>query len=222
MKKIALLIASLFFLFSCEIDDDFPKTENITSGKKWTLQIGSSPIDVYRQLQELGIEKNFHDVSIPYRQPFSNPTEIKSDISLYHAITLERTLGVTQRILIRFNQNKVSAIEIGGALLDAIPKWPENVSDKIAIHVNDPLGEIYKKLLAIYKNPIYEKYQIVLSNKWLEKDFDPDMMNYNVWHFTFSHAINSTRAGNSSVSLFFKKDKLFKIRHEYNEDDIVN
>lgn len=222
MKKLALLIVPLIFLFSCEKDDILPSIENITSGKKWTLQIGSSPTETYSQLQELGIEKNFDDVAIVYRQPFSEPSELQSDLSLYRAITIGTTSGQIERVLIQFNQNKVSSIEKGGSLLDAISKWPENASNETAININDPLEEIHEKLVTIYQNPIYTNYQITLSDKWLEKSFDPDMANYDEWYFTFSTNISASRTGTSSVSLFFENNKLSRIKHQYNESDIVN
>lgn len=46
-KYYALIFVFLFSLFSCEQEDNFPQVENTTSGKKWTLQIGSSPVEVY-------------------------------------------------------------------------------------------------------------------------------------------------------------------------------
>lgn len=222
MRKIILLILPLLLLLSCENVDSFPKTENITRGTKWTLQIGSTHTEVYSQLQELGVDKNFDDVSITYRQPFSNPNEIKSDLSLYRAITLEAPSERIERVLIQFDQDKVKSIEKGGALLDDIAKWPLDTSDEIAIHINDPLNKIREKLLAIYQIPAYENYQIILSNKWLEKPYDPDMANYDEWAFAFSEDISSQRVGLSSVSLFFKSGKLSKIRHMYNEVDMVN
>lgn len=223
MKKLILLVIPVLFLhLSCEIDDAYPQIENITSGQKWTLQIGSSPLDVYGQLQQLALEKNFNDVSIVYRQPFSGPNEIQSDIGLYRAITLETTSGVIERVLIQFNEDKVSSIEQGGALLDAIVKWPEDAPEETAIHINDPIDKIHEKLLAIYQIPIYTDYQIVLSDKWLEKAYDPDMKNYDEWAFVFSEAIHSLKDGRSSVRLYFKNERLIKIRHEYEEFDLVN
>lgn len=222
MKKIILVTVVMLFAISCETDDAFPQIENITSGGKWTLQIGSSHIEVYSQLQELGLEKNFDDIAIVYRQPYSYPAEIESDLSLYRSITLEAPSGRVERVLIQFNEDKVTSIEKGGALLDVIPKWPESEPDETAIQVNDPLAEILAKLTTIYQNPIYENYKIILSNKWLEKSYDQDMDNYDEWAFTFSEDISSQRVGLSSVFLFFKNGKLSKIRHEYNEVDTVN
>lgn len=222
MKKLILITVAMLFAISCEIDDAYPQIENITRGGKWTLQIGSSPIEVYSQLQELGLEKNFDDIAIVYRQPYSFPAEIESDLSLYRSITLETPSGRVERVLIQFNEDKVTSIEKGGALLDIIPKWPESETDEIAIQVNDPLADIPAKLITIYQNPIYENYKIILSNKWLEKSYDQDMDNYDEWAFTFSEDISSQRVGLSSVHLFFKSEKLSKIRHEYNEVDIVN
>lgn len=47
MKKTILFILPILFLVSCTNDDTFPKTENITKGKKWNLQIGSTAAEVY-------------------------------------------------------------------------------------------------------------------------------------------------------------------------------
>lgn len=212
----------MFFFVSCTNDDTFPKTENITKGKKWNLQIGSTPAEIYSQLQELGIEKDFDAVNITYRQAYANPEEIKSDLSLYRSITLQSESGQMERILIQFGQDKVSAIEKGGGLLYPITKWPENSSNENTIHVDDAVDGVTNKLRVIYQNPTYQNYKIILSDKWLEKAFDPDMSNYNEWYFAFSTEISSSRSGFSSVFLFFKDGKLSKIQHQYNEADLVN
>ncbi|HEY5511024.1 MAG TPA: hypothetical protein VIK10_08345 [Prolixibacteraceae bacterium] len=222
MKRIIILIFPVLFLFSCELEDSFPQIESITSGEKWTLQIGSSPIEVYSQLQQLGIEKKFDAVAIVYRKPFSKPEEIRSFLGLYRTITLQSKSGVIERVLIQFNQDKVSSIETGGAMLDDTSSWPQNTSDEIAIHVNDPIDKMYEKLLAIYQIPTYSDYQIILPDKSLEKPFDPDMANYDEWGFTFSYEVKPGRGGISSVRLFFKNGKLSSIRHEYNEADIYD
>lgn len=222
IKKTVLLFLPILVFMSCTNDDSFPKTENITKGTKWTLQIGSTHAEVYNQLQELGLQKNFNDVAIVYRQPFSNPNEIKSDISFYRGITLEAPSERIERVVIQFDQDKVKSIEKGGGLLSPITKWPENMSDEATIHLNDPVSGIQQKLLTIYENTRYKDYQIILSNKCLEKPFDPDMANYDEWHFTFSTDVNTARIGSSSVRLFFKNQKLSKIQNIYNEADIMD
>lgn len=222
MKKIALLFLPILLFISCTNDESFPKIENITKGTKWTLRIGSDPAEVYSQLQELGLQKEFNDVAISDRQAFSNPNEIKSNLSLYRAITLQSSSKVIDRVLIQFDQNKVKEIEKGGGLLSPITKWPENMSDEATIHLNDPVSGIQQKLLDIYENTTYKDYQITLSNKWLEKPYDPDMDNYDEWYFTFSTDVNTARSGSSSVNLYFKNDKLYNIKHIYSENDTMN
>jgi hypothetical protein len=221
MKKIIVLVLSALFFVSCVNDDSFPKTENITKGTKWNLRIGSSPMEVYKQLQDLGIEKNFDAVNINYRLPYSKPEDIKSDLSLYRSITIDAPSGRIERVLIQFDQNKVEAIEKGGGLLDPITKWPENMSDQNTINLNDPIDGIQQKLVAIYQNPTYENYKITLSNKWLQKAFDPDMSNFKEWSFTFSTDVSSSKGGRSDVTLYFKNGKLIKIRNTYEEFEIV-
>lgn len=220
MKKIILLIFSVLFLFSCEQTANFPQIENITSGVKWTLQIGSTPVEVYSQLNTLGIEKKFNDVAIVYRKPFSKPEEIQNYLGLYPAITLQSKSGIIQRVLIQFNQDKVNSIETGGAMLDGTSTWPQNASDEVAIHINDPIGKIYEKLMAIYQIQTYQDYQIILSDKSLEMPYDPDMANYEEWAFSFSYEVNPGRGGISSVRLIFNNGKLSCIKHEYIEADL--
>ncbi len=222
MKKVVLLFLTVLFFSSCENDDSFPKTETITKGTKWNLRIGSSTAEVYKQLQELGIEKNFDDVNIDYRLPYNKPEEIKSDLSLYSAISLEAPSERIERVLIQFDQNKVKSIEKGGGLLDPIEKWPENMAEENTIHLNDPINGLKEKLVAIYQNPTYEKYKITLPKKWLQKDFDSDMSNYDQWSFSFFAEISYSKDARSAVTLFFKNGKLIKIKNVYQEFEIVN
>lgn len=222
MKKIILLLFTGILSFSCMNDDDFPQIENITKGKKWTLEIGTSPSEVYKQLQELSEEKKINSVNITYRTPYSKPEEIQSDISLYNAITIETTSGVLERALIQFDNNKVSSIEKGEGLLNPIQNWPEDQPTDISININDPVEIIMEKLIAIYQIPMYQDYQITLPPKWLEKPYDPDMKNYDEWFFTFSENISSSKDGRNSVKLYFKNDKLIKIKNVYEEFEFVN
>ena len=153
MKRIIFLVLIVLTLSSCKKNDSFPKIENITSGRKWTLQIGCSPAEVYSQLQQLGTEKNFNEVAIVYRQPFSKPEEVKNYLGLYHSITLQTNIGIIERVLIQFKQDKVSSIETGGAMLDSVAVWPQNIPDENTIHIDDPVDKVYEKLLAIYQIP---------------------------------------------------------------------
>lgn len=222
MKKIVLILFTALVSLSCMNDDNFPKTENITKGQKWTIKIGSTHAEVYQQLQELNIEKQFNSVATIYRQPYNNPEAIQADISLYNSIYLNTASGVLERILITFEDNKVVQIEKGGGLLDDIQKWPENQPDNISINIDDSVDGVIKKLISIYQIPIYQDYQITLPDKVLTKPFDPDMKNYDEWAFSFSDNVSSMRDGRNSVRLYFKNSKLVKIQNTYEEFEFVN
>ncbi|MCK0145857.1 hypothetical protein MWU78_09395 [Arenibacter sp. F26102] len=220
--KSILLFFSVLCLLSCLKDDGFPQTETTTQGKKWNLEIGSSPLEVFGQLQELGTEKNIDRVSILYRLPYSNPEQIQSDIALYDAITIETTSGILERTVFQIDHNKVSAIEKGGGMLEPIQNWPEDLPSDASIYINDPVEVLMEKLTAIYQLPLYQNYQLVLPGKSLAKPYDPDMVNYDEWFFTFSENISSSVDGRNSVRLFFKNEKLVKIKNEYEEFEFVN
>ena len=222
MKKLLLFVVPALFLFSsCIHNDMFPQVENTTGGEKWTLRIGSSPEEVYYQLQELGPEKEFGSVAIVYRKPYSKPEEIQNNVEFYHALTLQNKSGVTDRTLIHFTQDKVSSIETGGALPDLTSTWPPDTSDDITIHINDPIDTMYGKLLAICQISPYNDYLLILPDKSLEKPFDPDMANYDEWAFDFSENISTNTVGRSFVRLYFDNKKLVRIKHEYSENEVV-
>lgn len=222
MKRIFVLIIPMLLLFSCKKENNSPRVETISKGSKWGLQIGSSYSDVYTQLQQLGKEKNVHDVDI-VRQPFfSNPDEIKNRIAFYNIISLETNTGKLERVIIQFEGDKISSIDAGAALPKESPKWPLDVPDEIAIYKNDPVNILYNKLKAIYQVPAYKNYQIILANKPLGKPFDPAMANYEEWAFSFFIDVKPGKTGRSSVRLYFKNGKLNKIKHEYEEFDVYN
>lgn len=221
MKNTILIILS-FLLCSCKKDDNLPRIEIITSGSKWNIQIGASASDVYKQIQQLGIEKNFAYVAIIGQQPFNKPQDLQSRLPFYNAITLSTTSGAIQRAVIAFREEKVSSIETGGALPVETDKWPQDAPDNIAVRKNDAINVLYTKLLAISQLPAYTDYQLVLPDKTLSKAFDLNMVNYNQWSFTFSVDVRPGRRGTSYVVLNFKDGKLEKITHNYNESNIYN
>ncbi|HMG10555.1 MAG TPA: hypothetical protein VK609_18715 [Mucilaginibacter sp.] len=221
MKRMFVLAIPVLLLFSCKKENTFPQVETITRGSKWNLRIGSSSADVYTQLQQLGKEKDFYDVAVN-QQPVSSLQEIQHRFEFYHAITLETKTGALDRVIIQLGQDKINSIEAGGALPDEIPKWPQNASDNMAIKKGDPITGIYDKLLAIYKMPAYGNYRIILSDKPLDKPFDPNMVNYEEWGFSFFVDVKPGKSGRFSVILNFKNGELNKITNEYSEFDVYN
>lgn len=75
-SKLLVFIPILFLLFSCKKENNLPRTKTITSGNKWGLQIGSSPLDVYTRLRQLGKEKGFDNITVNGQHYFSKPEEL--------------------------------------------------------------------------------------------------------------------------------------------------
>lgn len=222
MKQAILIAIPVLLLFSCKKGTDLPRIETFTSGNKWGIEIGSSPSDVYTQLQMLGYEKKFSQVAVVYRLPYSKPQDIQHLIEFYQTITLQSNTGVINRAVLEFRKDTINSITTGGGLPQEVSHWPHDVADATAIHKGDPVNKIYEKLLAIYQISPYNSYQIILPDKPLEKPFDPDMANYTEWAFSFSERVQPGIQGTSSVRLFFENGKLIKIRHEYNEHAVYN
>lgn len=221
MKTIYLCTITMLLLLSCKKDNS-SNSQTITKGEKWGIKIGSSPADVFVQLQQAGADKGFNDVAVVYRQAFSKPEQVQGLLKYYNALTLQTTQGQVDRVVIELDADKVTAINTGGALPAPAAKWPQNVADAIAIHQDDQIRDLYLKLTAIYQLPEYSGYQIILPDKPLNKPFDPDMSNYNEWAFTFTENVSSATSATSAVRLIFKDGHLNTIRIGYNESQVVN
>lgn len=223
MKKILLLALPVLFLLSCKKEGNSSYVKTISSGSKWGLQIGSSYADVYSRLQQLGAEKNIESVAIVRQQYFDNPEGLKDRLVFYNAITIMNKTGIEHRAFVEFKSDKITSIYAGGSLPDEVDKWPMDVPDAAAFHKGDSVSGMYAKLQAIFQLPTYSSnYQIVLPDKTLKKPFDPEMVNYEEWDFGFFESVKVAVTGRSSVRLSFKNGKLNKIKHTYDEYDIVN
>jgi hypothetical protein len=223
MKRVILLIIPVFLLFSCkkEKDNSFPNLETVTQGSKWSLKIGSSYLDTYTQLQQLGKEKNILDVAVIRQQPISSLDQIQYDLQFYNAVSIESTTGTQDRVEFQFNQDKISSIQTGGTQAAEVTKWPQDVADNLTIKKDDPVSGLYAKLQAIYQMPAYQtSYRIILPDKPLDKPFAPDMANSSEWLFYYFEDVKSGRSGRYTVSLIFKDGKLNKITSEYAEFDV--
>ena len=223
MKRTLLLIFPVLLLSSCKKDNNGHIAETIIKGSKWNLKIGSSYPDVYAQLQQLGIDKGFSTVAIVGQQPISKLQDLQHRLEFYHAITLEKNTERIESVRIQFKTDKVNSIEAGGALPDEILRWPQDIPDQMAIHKDDPISEIYNKLVAINQLPAYSNnYKFILPDKPLNKPFDPVMINYDEWFIYFSINVEAGLVGASNIGLYFKDGKLNKILYTYNEGEVFN
>ncbi len=217
MKNMIWLACTILSFSSCLKNNDSSHTETITKGSKWTLTIGSSPAYVYAQLQVLGKEKNFSSLAIVSRKPYSKPEEIQNLIGYYNSITIQSNQGVIDGAFIQFIQDTVNSIDAGNAMLDSVSMWPQDISVEKAIQVQDSVSIMYQKLLGIFQIPSYSNYQIFLSDKPLNKPFDPDMANFDQWGFGFSENITTETTRDYSVTLFFENGKLVKVTDYYRD-----
>lgn len=222
MKKTFVGLLPVFLFVSC-LKNNLPRVETIGIGNKWGLSIGSSAATVYSQLQKFGQEKEIYQIGLSNQQPTTNLEDIKDRLPFYYAISLEKNTGTLDRVVFQFNSDTISSITTGGALPGDTDKWPNDVPSEITLHPGDPVSGIYGKLHAIYQLPAYSNaYKIQLSDKPLNKGFDPAMIDSKEWTFYFFTNVRPGVSGQSFVRLYFKDGRLTTIRHEYNEHDVVN
>jgi hypothetical protein len=220
MKKLFLFLIPAFLLFSCKKDNNNPPDlETTTAGTKWGLKIGSSYADVYAQLQQTAEQNDIQWVDIiNQKQTFDKLEDIQSRVKFYSMITIEKG-GPTNQTTFIYDTETITGILVPGG--DAVDKWPQGASDKTALVKNEPVANLYTKLLAILKKPEYSGYKITLSGKNLKKDYyDPDMGNYKQWSFYISKTPKENVLGQYHVTVTFNSGKLVAIRTEYKESGI--
>ncbi|RFZ84527.1 hypothetical protein DYU05_02600 [Mucilaginibacter terrenus] len=205
-------------LVSCKKENTSPKSETITSGSKWGISIGSSPQEVFAQLQQAGVQYNFNTVAILNRPVYTKPEQIKDLLPLYQSVILQSNASLPAGAYIQFPGDKVTAIVQFPSSNAQETKWPLDVPDDAAIHINDAVTSLYNKLAAIYQVSAYSNYQLVLPDKTLAKPYDTDMANYEEWAFSFSKDVKAGLTGTTSARLIFKNKKLVAIKYDYSEN----
>ncbi|WP_344848854.1 hypothetical protein [Pedobacter jeongneungensis] len=222
MKRLLPIMLLLIVISACKKEKQGDYSETITKGEKWGIQIGSTPAEVFAQLQQAGKTLDFQNVAIYGRKPYSSPEKLAGILPFYYALTVYNNTGTLDRAVFLFSGDKVQQIATGGGLTSDVTKWPDGAADDTAIKIDDPVNEMGAKLLKIHQLPAYAAYGFVLSDKPLNKAYDPDLNNYTDWQFVFSDFISSNVIGSSTVKLHFSAGRLERMDHDYREGQIFN
>ena len=126
MKKIILLCISFIGLVSCFDQKETFGVTDIIKGGQWNLKIGSSPVEVYHQLQELRKKKDFDDIAL-----VGNLASIGGNLSLYNAVTILRPRYDTDSVYIKFKDGKVTDITRWRDPLFVLEEWFEDETGEV-------------------------------------------------------------------------------------------
>jgi hypothetical protein len=222
MKRLLPIMLVLFCISACKKDKQGNYSETIATGEKWGIRIGSSHAEVFAQLQKAGPTLDFQNVAIFGHKPYSSPELLAQLLPYYYALTVYNNTGTLDRVVLLFSGDKVQQIATGGGLTSGVTRWPEGAPDDTAIKVDDPVSGLAAKLVKIHQLPAYAAYGFVLSDKPLNKPYDPDLDNHNDWQFGFSDFVSSSISGASTVTLHFNAGRLERIDHDYREGQIFN
>lgn len=240
MKKIVLLCISFIGCIACS-DQKVPfGVTELTQGNQWNIKIGSTPKEVYKQLQRLGREKGFDKVDMVHRLE-ENVENAGSKLILYDAVIIRRPRYNIDSVYIEFKDEKVAAISRGRDFLytveewfddqtgdvpmpfapgsttlsiDILKRWPEETPGP-SIHLGDRVDQVNEKLKEIKHALGRSNLNLVLSEKSLGKAYDPEMKKCSQWEFSFSEREKEAQIGRYSIRLYFANNTLEKIRREY-------
>lgn len=215
MKSLLLLFVPVCLLFSCKKDDTIPVNEDITSGSRWGIMIGSTPEQVYGQLQDLpgglGVKAVY---SLP-RHQYVKVSDFQGNPALYNTFMIHQidSAGVVQ---IEYNNN-ISRIRWSGSDgIYPLQRWPAGTTAYLS--VGDGGAALQTKMSEIFKAwPYHGNYEISMGNKPLTSGFDLEMKKWDTWQFATSAPVSATATGVYVVTLHFSSGKLGRINLQYQE-----
>lgn len=220
-KTIQLIMMSILVcsFAACLKDDNSTKVEQVKKGEKWGIRIGSSPEQVYQQIQRISSEKHFDLLSIVYRKASNDPSLLPENLGAYNHLKLERQEeGVPHMVqaYLHFSDDKVSRIQFtkNKEWVD-LEKWPEDESENLSIQLGEEASTVYEKLQQLYSQENFSSYNFSLSDKPLDREYDPKMELYTEWAFTFSEDSGAPNPKSTATRLYFKKNKLNKMQITY-------
>jgi hypothetical protein len=220
-KSIFLLIGVLFF-YSCK-KEDLPEPakrsldpampiileeESLFSGQFWGINIGDPAEEVHASIQQIKVEKQIGSVGVT-GNIFTSITDLETRIPLYHTLLLDESHGTSDGVQFYFAENKIKSIYLNSG--ESISQWPPHAAHHLSVETGDPINGIYKKLVAISKQPEsgdkFERMLFFLKN--LSTVYDSRMSVSPEWYF--GSTVNNKKG--YQVKLNFKSGKLFSIHY---------
>ncbi|MBV7532521.1 hypothetical protein [Chitinophaga sp. sic0106] len=219
MRTLLLLLMPVILLWSCKKDDTIPANEDVTQGSRWGIIIGSTPEQVYQQLQTLQSPLRVKSVYRIPRTQYEKIADFKSDPTLYNRFLIHGvdSAGV---VSIDYEQSITKIMWSGPDGTYSLDKWPANTDTYLT--VGDSATVIQSKMSKIFEKwPYHARYEIATGRKPLSAGFDVEMKKWNLWQFTASALVTSETFGVYVISLYFSSNKLSRINIQYMEDPAV-
>jgi hypothetical protein len=218
MKYLSILLLILITFSACQkqqVDPDIiiePPYEKLISrdtlktGQLWGITIGQSSADIYAKIKEIQADKHIDYLGV-VSNVFTSLESINGKIPLYQSVFLDESRGTSTGIQISFAEDKVKAIFINDGT--SLGKWPLNAAANATIAINDPVADVYQKLVNIKNISAYaNKFErISIFSKYVSKAYDPGMSASPQWYFSTS--ISDKR--HIHVDLNFSNGKLVSI-----------
>lgn len=163
-------------------------------------------------------------VAVVGRGRYQDPLDIRDILPFYDWLSIQTATGHIEGVLLSLEKNRVDEIMVGNSwMVDSLEIWPEDFEDDEAIHRGDSFEDLFLALEIIHASPEYGTYHYILPDIPLDLDFDPDMVNFGQWAFSFTEDQDQPGIqGSSQVRLFFENGKLARIHHVFDEHEIVN
>lgn len=198
MHRLFLLLISALSLLSCEKKDAnialvepvvepaptrVISSDTLTSGQFWALSIGETGERTYTTLQNIRVANRINYLGI-VANVYSNLSDVENTLTLYTSFYFDETAGTSEGIQLSFLNDKIQSIwtNNGKKLL----RWPNDMPENSVIRINDPVSDLYPKLVGIKAQQRYAKMfeRISLFSKDLTKEYDSRMSSSPQWHFS--------------------------------------
>jgi hypothetical protein len=189
MKK--YLIALLIIVCSCKKEpvvstDLVPfkivARDTLTTGQRWGLTIGETAAQAYEMIQNIRGEQGISSL-IVVDNVFAKIEDIESRVPRYTSVFLDEAIGTSSGIQVYIADNKVKSIWTNAGT--RLSRWPDISDTTAAVAIEDPIENIYQKLLNASRMPAYVKNfeRISMLYKDINKHYDSQMSKSPQWYF---------------------------------------
>ncbi|MCF2489219.1 hypothetical protein [Dyadobacter sp. CY347] len=214
------LLVFLFFTLStisCRVDQEGPGIvgpepeprinylgrDSITTGDYRGIAINASKDDAFEVLEAYRENKTVAYVSA-VNNYFADVSDLKNRLQFFDWLVLDDTYDTPTGIQFQLNAGQVTSIRLNQGT--TLGQWPEAADPEVAIKVGDTQAILYKKLVALSKQPEYtHKFKrVVLGAKYTYAVYDA-MKAELPWAFIYD---TKSQGMMEQVRIYFKDKKV--------------